>query len=181
MSVTNGCWRYFFAHQDSAQEAWLEEQGRRGLRLMRPGLFRFVFVDGEPREEKYRLDFQTLRGAARTEYLDLFRDAGWEFLGQVANRYYFRARPDALSPEIFSDVESRKERIRRQMRIAGAITAVLVLEMSLGGIQILKRFAGASTMNSMGTAVMTFILTGVFAVLGVWCLWRMERTYKGQH
>lgn len=178
MSPTTTCWRYFFAHEDPAQEAWLEEQARRGLHLIRPGLFRFAFVQGESREEKYRLDFQTLRGAARTEYLALFRDAGWEFLGQVANRYYFRARSDAFSPEIFSDVESRRARIRRQMSIAGIITAILGLEVSIGVSQLLKRFAGETPRASMGASVLTIVLAGAFVGLGIWVLWQMEQAYN---
>jgi hypothetical protein len=120
MPLVRNRWRYFFLDQDAEQETWLERQARRGLHLIRPGVFRFAFAQGKPREDKYRLDFQTLKGAARDEYLGLFRDGGWEFLGQVANRYYFRAGPGALSPEIFSDVASRKERIRRQMRIGAS-------------------------------------------------------------
>jgi hypothetical protein len=178
MSLTTIRWRYFFAHEDPKQEAWLEEQARRGLHLTRPGLFRFTFAEGEPREEKYRLDFQMLRGAARAEYLGLFRDAGWEFLGQVANRYYFRARPDAMSPEIFSDADSRKERIRRQMRIAGVITAILALQLSMAATQVLKWFAGESTRSSIGAPMVTLILAGAFTALGVWCIWQMEQAYK---
>lgn len=174
MSLTAIRWRYFLAYQDSRQEAWLEEQARRGLHLVRPGLFRFTFTQGEPREEKYRLDFQTLRGAAREEYLGLFRDAGWEFLGQVANRYYFRARPDALSPEIFSDAESRRDRIRRQMRFAGLVTALLCLQLSIGVSQLLQRTDSASR----GTSVLTVVLAGAFVLLGIWCIWQMERAYK---
>ena len=178
MSATTNCWRYFLVHQDPKQEAWLEDQARRGLHLVRPGLFRFAFAKGEPRAEKYRLDFQMLRGAARDEYLGLFRDAGWEFLGQVANRYYFRARPEATSPEIFSDVESRKDRIRRQMRVMGVLTAVLAFQTSIGGTQLLKRLAGETSSLSMGAAALTLILAGAFAGLGVWCLWQMEQAYK---
>lgn len=180
MSPTVTRWRYFLVHQDPEQEAWLEDQARRGLHLTRPGLFRFSFVQGAPREEKYRLDFQVLRGAARDEYLGIFRDAGWEFLGQVANRYYFRARPDALSPEIFSDVESRRERIRRQMRVMGAITALLAFETSIGATQILRQLAGQPSRLSMGGAILAVTLAGAFAGLGIWCLWQMQRAYRRQ-
>jgi hypothetical protein len=171
-TTTTNRWRYFFVHEDPKQEAWLEEQARRGLHLVRPGLFRFAFAQGEPRQEKYRLDFQTLRGAAREEYLALFRDAGWEFLGQVANRYYFRARPDALSPEIFTDVESRKERIRRQMRLAGVITALLGLQTSIGVSRMLEK---DTTSN---VPLFAILLAGAFFCLGVWGLWKMEQAYK---
>jgi hypothetical protein len=177
VSATTIRWRYFLAYQDRTEEAWLQEQARQGLHLARPGLFRFAFVQGEPREETYRLDFQTLRGRARDEYLGLFRDAGWDFLGQVANRYYFRARPDALSSEILSDPESRKDRIRRQMQIGGVLTAILAVQTSIGMTQLFQRLAAHSS-QSIGAPVLTIALAGAFTVLGVWCLWQMEQARK---
>jgi hypothetical protein len=109
MRRTRTLWRFFLAHQDARQEAWFEAQARQGWHLMRPGLFAFTFAAGDPCESTHRLDYQALRGDKRTEYLTLFRDAGWDFLGEKANRYYFRARPEALSPDIHSDPESRKD------------------------------------------------------------------------
>ena len=171
MSLTTNRWHYFFAYEDPKQEVWLEDQARSGLHLVRPGLFRFTFAQGEPRDEKYRLDFQMLRGAAREEYLGLFRDTGWEFLGQVANRYYFRARLDASSPEIFSDLESRRDRIRRQMRVCGVVTGFLVFQTLMGVVRLLDR-------SSSGPPVLTIGLAGVFACLGMWCLWQMQQAYR---
>lgn len=173
MTHTTTRWRYFFAHEDAKQEAWLEAHARRGLRLVKPGLFRFTFATGAPADDKYRLDFQLLRGSARQEYLGLFRDAGWEFLGQVANRYYFRATPDALSPEIFSDVASRKARIRRQMQFAGLVTAMLLLQVSIGVSRLME---GATN----HVPIMTVVIAGMFACLSAWILWQMEQAYKRQ-
>jgi len=177
MPLTEICWRYFLAHQDRKQEAWLEEQARRGWRLARPGVFRFAFVRGEPHHEKYRLDFQTLRGAARLEYLGLFRDSGWEFVGQVANRYYFRARPDAFSPEIFSDVESRRDRIRRQMRLGVIVTGGLVYMAAMGATQFVQRYVVQHPASS-AVPLLTIVLAGSFACVGAWCLWQLEQAYK---
>jgi hypothetical protein len=174
-------WRYFLAHQDPSLERWLDDEARHGLHLVEPGLFRFTFRAGEPREERYRLDFQMLRGAAREEYLGLFRDAGWDFLGQVANRYFFRARPDAASPEIFTDAASRGERIVRQMRVMGLITALLAFETSIGVTQLLRISAGEPASLSAGGAALTASLAGVFALLGVYILWRMEQAMKREH
>lgn len=134
-------------------------------------------MSGAPSDARDRLDFQTLRGDARREYLALFDDAGWDFLGQVANRYYFRARPDALSPEILSDAESRKDRIRRQMQIAGAITALLLFQVSVAVPRLLEaRSVGA--LDATNVPLMTIILAGSFAALGAWVLWQMEQAYK---
>ena len=178
MTATMMRWRYFLAHQDVAQEAWLEEQARRGLHLSRPGLFRFAFTAGEPRDEKYRLDFQVLRGAARAEYLTLFRDAGWDFLGQVANRYYFRARSDAFSPEIFSDVESRRDLIQRQMQVAAVITAMLALQTSMMMTRLFGAMNGEPSSMSVTALALIAALTASFTALGTWCIWRLARAWK---
>jgi len=174
MSGTITRWRYFFAHQDADQESWLDAQARCGLRLVRPGLFRFAFTQAEPRDEKYRIDFQMLRGRARDEYLGLFRDAGWEFLGQVASRYYFRARPDAFAPEIFTDADSKKARIRRQMRVCAILTALLAYQLSMGVTRILDEHVR----GTIGAAVAAVVLAGAFTCLGVWVLWKMEQAYR---
>ena len=178
MALTTTRWRYFFVHQDSRQEAWLEAQARRGLHLIRPGLFRFAFLQGESREEKYRLDFRHLRGAARAEYLGLFRDAGWEFLGQIANRYYFRAGSDAFTPEIFTDEESRNDRIRRQMWTVGAITVLLLFETAMGLTQLVQRAAGPGPAASGGAPMIVVVVAGPFLLLAVWCLWQMQRAIR---
>jgi hypothetical protein len=180
MTNTTTFWRYFFAHQDPAQERWLDAQARRGLHLVKPGLFRFTFAQGAPSDARYRLDFQMLRGEPRREYLALFNDAGWEFLGQVANRYYFRARPDALSPEILSDAESRRDRIRRQMQIAGALTALLTLQVAIGTARLLESLSSDGPHGPTSVPIMTIVLAGSFAVLGTWVLWQMQQAYKRQ-
>jgi hypothetical protein len=171
-------WRYFLVYQDRMQEAWLQAQARRGLHLARPGLFGFTFAQGEPRDEAYRIDFQTLRGHARDEYLGLFRDAGWDFLGQVANRYYFRARPDALSSEILTDAESRMDRIRRQMQVGAILTSGPAFLTSIGMSQLFRRLAAPGPHSSIGAPILIITLAGAFTALGVWCLWQMEQVRK---
>jgi hypothetical protein len=109
--------RYFLAHQDARQEAWLESLARQGWHLASPGWVAFGFVRGESRRDRYRLDYQRLDHERRAEYLGLYRDAGWDFVGESFNRYYFRSSQDSMSPEIFSDAESRNDRIRRELRI----------------------------------------------------------------
>ena len=178
MTTTIKRWRYFLAHQDFVQQAWLEEQARRGWHLARPGLFRFAFTQGEPSQEKYRLDFQLLRGDARTEYLALFREAGCDFIGQVANLYYFRARPDAFSPEIFSDVASRRDRIRRQMQFVAPVTALLALQTSLIGTRLLSALGGEASSMSPAMLGAIGLATAGFTGFGAWCIWRMNQAYQ---
>jgi hypothetical protein len=78
-------------------------------------------------------------------------------------------------------VESKKERIRRQMRVAAVITGILALEASFGGTNYLRSSAGVPTGNSPGASLLTLVLAGAFALLGIWCLWQMEQAYKKVH
>jgi len=183
MTRTKTLWRFFLAHQDRKQEAWFEEQARKGWHLRRPGLFGFTFEEGQSREERFRIDYHALRGKKRAEYLALFRDSGWDFLGESANRYYFRARPEALSPEIFSDPESRRDRIRRELRILGFITALNAWNFLVLGTKVLRELPWTGGRPSYMAPVdyvfpplLVLLAVGV-ALLG-WCCWQLLRALR---
>jgi hypothetical protein len=181
MSRTQTRWRFFLAHQDPQQEAWFEAQARQGWHLERPGLFGFRFAKDAPREDRYRIDYQSLSGEKRTEYLALFRDAGWEFLGESSNRYYFRAQPGALAPEIFSDAESRKDRIRRELRVVGLVTAVVFWNTTMLGTRVLRPVAeGKASVHRLvdGIYPPALALSALVLVLLGWCLWRLAQALK---
>jgi hypothetical protein len=84
---TRRIFRWFWPWQDEQEEAWLSNlAGQRGLHLASiapPGIY--TFCVGEPRPMIYQLDYQYLKGQDRPTYLQLFRDAGWEYVGQMCN------------------------------------------------------------------------------------------------
>jgi hypothetical protein len=183
MSPLKSQFRYFLAYQDPRQEAWLEAQALEGWHLTRPGRFAYSFVQGEPRADRYRMDYQVLRGEKRADYLALFRDAGWEFLGEVTNRYYFRARPEALSPEIFSDAESRRDRIRRELRFLGVFLGLLAWNVSTLGTKVAKELQWEgwrpvvhNPMDWIFPPVL--LLCALLTLLGMWCVWKLARALR---
>jgi hypothetical protein len=114
-STTCITFRWFWAWQDHREEAWLGDMSRDGWHLEAfslPGVYHFR--KGSPKRYVYRLDFQTSPMQDREAYLQLFRDAGWEHLGNMAAWEYFRK--EALpgeEPEIFTDPESKIAKYRR--------------------------------------------------------------------
>ncbi len=174
MSEQKVFWRFWLAHEDSRQEAWLEAKARQGWHLVKPGILGFRFEPGDPREARYRLDYQVQKGRDRSEYLALFKDAGWEFLGEVSNRYYFRARPEALSPEIFTDAESRKDRIRRELRVVLLFTFITTFNTLNLARSVLK---GTPTYRTLDLILPPALLLSALAagLLG-WCAWKL---YQG--
>ncbi len=121
--------RWFWAWQDEREEAWLAEMSREGWHLSEfgfPGVY--YFHKGDPKNYIYRLDFQTSRMKDRDAYLQLFRDAGWDHLGNMSAWEYFRkeARPGE-EPEIFTDPESKIEKYQRVLRFLVIFFPIMII------------------------------------------------------
>ncbi len=110
--------RWFWAWEDEKEESWLREMAQKGWHLQNvtlPG--NYTFTLGEPRNDFYRLDFFT-DSKAKADYLQLFLDAGWEYLGEMGSWQYFRkTAQNGETLEIFSDSESKSKKYQRILLI----------------------------------------------------------------
>ncbi|OGO12443.1 MAG: hypothetical protein A2Y93_09090 [Chloroflexi bacterium RBG_13_68_17] len=118
--------KVFPAWQDDKEESWLQAMAQQGLHLTQP-LFPcvYTFVRGAPADVAYRFDYVPRMSRDEFEvYLQVFRDAGWEYLGQMAGWHYFRkpVRPGE-APEIFTDAASK---IRKYRRLLGYLVVVVM-------------------------------------------------------
>jgi len=111
--------RWFWAWQDDKEEHWLEEMSAQGWHLTEIALpIQYTFTAGEPRRYAYRLDYITVKRAERASYYQLFRDAGWEHLGEMSNWQYWRKEiTSEETPEIFTDADSKVQKYRRLLGI----------------------------------------------------------------
>jgi len=114
--------RVFWAWNDDKEEHWLRRMAQAGWHLVRPRGFFYRFEKGDPADIVYRLDYQNPGKSGRTEYLNLFKDAGWEHVAEFSNWHYFRIPAgDGPPPEIHTDTESRIAKYRRLLGILGII------------------------------------------------------------
>lgn len=134
--------RLWFSWQYEQEERWLNELSRQGLHWKRGGVIRSEFERDASVRYTYRLDYQLGLGKEkRQEYLELYRDAGWEFAGNCTQAwYYFRRewRPDE-DAQLYTDRESL---VTHYMRLRRMITVMLLLNllvMCLNGISLLPR------------------------------------------
>ncbi len=111
---------HFFTIADyEEEERWLREQHKQGLRLVKliPPCF-YVFEECTPEDVVYRLDYKN--GTPSGEYLQMFRDYGWEPCGSCVGWMYFRKPASEMEAEndaeIFSDDSSRVELIQHVMK-----------------------------------------------------------------
>jgi hypothetical protein len=127
--------RWFWAWNDDKEEAWLRQMSQEGWHLRSFGLPGFyIFEAGSPRDYVYRLDFQTTSKKDTAAYLQLFADAGWEYLGSMGNWHYFRKEaPSGEMPEIFTDNNSKVQKYRRLIAFLLALSPVFfALMINLG-------------------------------------------------
>jgi len=106
--------RWFWAWQDEEEEAWLQEMSNNGWHLSTielPGWY--TFTHGLPVDTVYRLDYITGK-EKNADYFLLFKDAGWDYIGELNGWQYFRqAVRNGQTPEIFSDPDSKARKYRR--------------------------------------------------------------------
>jgi hypothetical protein len=108
--------KWFWPWQDEAEEAWLERlSSEEGLHLESVRFFNtYAFSRSGRLPYAYRLDYRRTSRKERETYRQLFRDAGWEHVGEMNGWQYFR-KPvtPGESSEILTDRESKIEKYRR--------------------------------------------------------------------
>jgi len=90
---------------------------QKGWHLKRAAPFgEYLFSAGEPRDIVYRLDYvQVTR--KNEDYFQLFRDAGWDYAGEMMGWQYWRMENQGnRMPEIFTDTDSK---VKKYGRILG--------------------------------------------------------------
>ena len=95
--------------EEKAQQGWmLEHVGPRGLFLM-------TFRKRDPATYRYVVDLPIRPGA---DYRSIREDAGWEYVGRLANERVWRKRYEGVRPDRFDDEGTERKHGRR---LAGAV------------------------------------------------------------
>jgi hypothetical protein len=167
--------RILWAWNDEKEELWLGEQEKAGWRLARILPWGYTFARSAPADMAYRVDFGPGRRNDRSEYFGLFRDAGWEHVGERGLWQFFR-KPvvGAEVPEIFTDTESRIAKYRRLLAFLGVLTAFLASQTAL-------RFGGTPTSGTPTILTIQLLALLGFAYVGVRLLLVINRLKKGQN
>jgi len=123
---TKTVFKFFFDWNDGKKEVWLRAQALRGWHLEAVNVIAFRFRRGAPADVTYRLDFQAVGKIDKSEYLGLFRDAGWENVCRQGPWYYFRTLTGTgTPPDIHTDNVSRAAMYRRLLLFLFIISIVL--------------------------------------------------------
>ena len=155
--------KLFFAWNDDKEEAWLSKMAREGWHLKSLGFpGSYIFTSGEPREDVYRLDYIINRKDYQ-QYLQLFRDAGWEHVAELGGWQYFKTPNQASKvPEIYTDNASKSQKYARVL-IPLIIFLPIFINMSTRPVSMESNFYD---LYSIAKIVMDFIVVlYVYAML----------------
>ena len=101
--------RFFTIADYEDEEIWLHNQHMNGWKLVKmiPPCF-YIFEKCTPSEVAYRLDYKN--NSETSNYFQIFRDYGWEYIGRCVGWLYFRKPSTEMDSErdgeIFSDNEN---------------------------------------------------------------------------
>ncbi len=106
--------KVIWAWQDEKEEQWLEQQSLRGWHLVQVVPFFYRFCKGSPVRVVYRLDYKMTLDKDHGDYLEIFKDSGWELVTTMSNWHYYRTEPkNDRVPEIYSTNRTRVQKYRR--------------------------------------------------------------------
>jgi len=151
-------YKWFWAWQDDKEEAWLTQMSQEGLHLASLGFPGFYFFTaGEPTNYVYRLDFVT-DSKDYQNYLQLFKDAGWEHMGHMGGWQYFRTLAgEGELPEIYSDTDSKIQKYRRLLAYLAIFLPIMIVVISGG--RVAPFFVGVQVVCAV------FLIVYIFAVV----------------
>ena len=108
--------RWLFAWQDNKMENWLIRMSLEGWHLDSISMIGLVynFIQGDPSEYIYRLDYRSGKEEEIAEYIKFIESIGWEHVVYFTGWQYFRRlKDDVDTSEFFTDSESKIEKYKR--------------------------------------------------------------------
>lgn len=120
--------KFFTIFQVEEEQEYLRRMHQKGWKFVGVSfLVIYNFVSCEPEDVVYQLDYNKEGIANKAEYVQMFKDCGWEYLMDFVGFSYFRKPACNMSgeEEIFSDDESRLAMVDRIYK--GRMIPLLVL------------------------------------------------------
>lgn len=165
MSGTVRKFKFFFAHQDEEQEAWLRAMAQQGLHLadVNP-LCVWTFRIGEKADIVYRVDFSQANEDA--SYRQLMQDAGWTLAATTVGWQYWATRAvGGKAPELFTDNASKARKFRQLLAmLIGSATPLFVMTIVSDKQRLMEQLSTPSLVT-LGLIVSAYLLVMPYSVV----------------
>ena len=107
--------KWFWVWQQDQEKAFLEEQSKEGYHLIKVAFGKYIFEKSESQKRIYQMDFKSFSDKlSEEEYLQLYEDAGWNYISSLGGWYYFyQDWKEGVDQSLFNDNESKSKVYRR--------------------------------------------------------------------
>lgn len=186
MKNTKTEFRFFSIPEWKKEERYLREEHKNGWKFVKVnGLCLYHFQKCEPRDMVYQLDYNPDSTLQKDEYIQIFRDCGWEYLQNYAGYSYFRKAASEMdtAEEIFCDDTSRLDMMKRIFK--GRMIPLLMIFFLVIIPQIIHQSIISTyfSSTSFSYGLMIFLL-GIFVIyLGIFISFAITfwKYYKSVH
>ena len=165
MATRKSIFKNFYPWQFEEEQNWLQEMARQGWRLVKVDIL-YYFIAAEPEEVVYRLDYVEIYGKKMARFRQLFIDAGWEFVcANWSGFQYFRIPLAQFTTDIYSDLPSRVEQLKRLRNSAITLVAVWIALM-------------VPMIDFENSGMNLLIVVSYLLVAGIYVVWANKATKK---
>ncbi|QVK20595.1 DUF2812 domain-containing protein [Mycoplasmatota bacterium] len=168
--------KIFFAWNEDKEKLFLEDMAMKGYRLEKVQLGKYTFEEDIPRKLIYQFDFKSFDNMGEEEYLQLYRDSGWDLVCKFSGWYYFsREWEEDTDITIFSNNESKRAKYKRLL-VFLAITGFPLYYQTLIFFPLLEKidFGGSEYSKFyIFSRVILLIVTG----LHMFAMFKMIKVY----
>ena len=152
--------RFFPIWEEEKEYRWLEGMSKRGWHLKSKGYLSYFFERGDTCEYVYRYDFKLAADRDYEDYIGLFSESGWELVDIFANWHYFRHEKGSGGEDIYTDTESKRQRLKRLFALMAALAVINLVIMS-NSIFLLS----ITEDGLKGTPIFMFFIWGLMAAV----------------
>lgn len=181
MKTHKTVFRYFTIMEYEKEQEWLSRQHRQGWKLTAAAACFYRFERCAPEDVVYQLDYNPEGRKHPEEYVQLFRDCGWEHVLDNVGYSYFR-KPAAQMQgreEIFCDEESRMEMFRRILFHRMLPLLILLVGMFVPLI-IMELLEAASAADVLITGIPAGLVVALYIAVFAQCALQYIRLRKGR-
>ena len=173
--------RFFTITEWEKEQDYLRQQHQKGWKFVRVnfiGLYHFEKC--EPEDVIYQLDYNPEGLEHKEEYVQMFRDCGWEYLQDYVGYSYFRKAAALMDgeEEIFCDDASRADMMRRVFK--GRMIPLFILFFLLILPNLYTQFQNDSLEGRILSALFLLLFVIYLSIFVCFAL-RFRRFYKSLH
>jgi hypothetical protein len=143
-------WKLFFVWDFEKEEDWLNEMAAQGWALCRVGLCRYEFEPCEPDSYVIRMEMRS----PDEGYIRFMTATGAEYIGRVVQWIYFRKEVSYGPFDLFSDIDSRIDHLKRISRM---LLAIALINLSLGILNS-QGYSRLGWINLLVASLLTYAL-----------------------